>query len=426
MKLLTAIMLLGVMLASLDAAAARAQQPADSEQHAIRVIARPLDSGAYEFALQTRRADGGSWSRFHLPSSRFLPATPKVGTWYTSSAAVLPMAEALRVRARRAADGRVEFATQIFERGTWGTPQSAAGWWIPPWAAPERWFYTAPIVTSRPTAPCREYCDDGWWNDATQGDVHHLYASGASATQLDSRGISPLMYAALYATDAQIMGVLLEVGADVNASGIDGLTALHVAAEAGRPLFVQSLLWWGADATLRNDRGRTAFERAAHICEPLAALQDAFFAGGTDAERLVQAAGCVGGFGYGDTGARLTAMLHSASPGWFRGERVDAETIPDKTVAAWLAAVAPATGPWPVALHIVYAEQGFWRDGCVGSYPPGARCTRSIPPGWRAIIGDGNGNWHWLHEGAGRTFRWPETKPLVPAFSSAPAQSSSR
>ena len=207
------------------------------------------------------------------------------------------------------------------------------------------------------------------------------------------------------------MGVLIEVGADVNATGPAGQTALHIAAGLGRYRFVQALLWWGADPHRLDDRGRTAFDIAAYLCEPYPAERALLFAAGTDDKRLVQATACASEPGLGDHELRVSAMVRAGSRGWYQGARVDVDEIPRPTVKAWLTMIAAASGLNQSELHVVYAEQGKWRDGCIGSYPPGALCTKGIVPGWRAIIGDSDGVWSWLHEGGGRMFRWPEETP---------------
>ena len=60
----------------------------------------------------------------------------------------------------------------------------------------------------------------------------------------------------------EIVALLLEHGADVNARSKDGGTALHAAAFLGRVETVKLLLDKGADTTLRHKMGSTAIDGA--------------------------------------------------------------------------------------------------------------------------------------------------------------------
>ena len=60
----------------------------------------------------------------------------------------------------------------------------------------------------------------------------------------------------------EVVALLLENGADVNAKSRDGGTALHAAAFLGRAETAKLLLEKGADTTLRNNMGGTAIEGA--------------------------------------------------------------------------------------------------------------------------------------------------------------------
>ena len=53
---------------------------------------------------------------------------------------------------------------------------------------------------------------------------------------------------------------LIQAGADVNARGPDGETALMCAAQSGQVQIVRALLQAGADITLKDKNGRTAFD----------------------------------------------------------------------------------------------------------------------------------------------------------------------
>ena len=86
-----------------------------------------------------------------------------------------------------------------------------------------------------------------------------LVAHGLSANQRDYNGLHPLAYAARAdkGSHTDKIGLLLELGADVNATGTHDRTALHYAATAGSIGAVQMLLAAGADRKLTDHEGRT-------------------------------------------------------------------------------------------------------------------------------------------------------------------------
>jgi ankyrin repeat protein len=66
------------------------------------------------------------------------------------------------------------------------------------------------------------------------------------------------LHAALAGRRANVVPVLLDAGADVNARQHGGWTALHAAAANGDRALVELLLSRGADAAIANDAGVTA------------------------------------------------------------------------------------------------------------------------------------------------------------------------
>ena len=59
-----------------------------------------------------------------------------------------------------------------------------------------------------------------------------------------------------------MIGALLAAGAEVNARASYGVTPLHAAAANGTPAVIAALLAAGADASVVDDDGKTAFDHA--------------------------------------------------------------------------------------------------------------------------------------------------------------------
>ena len=97
-----------------------------------------------------------------------------------------------------------------------------------------------------------ELCDD---SDLLRA----LLASGASATAVGQNGFPPLVFTARgdKGEHPEKLALLLEHGADVNAVGRGGRTALHYAAAAGHGRVIDLLLAHGADTSLRDASGKT-------------------------------------------------------------------------------------------------------------------------------------------------------------------------
>ena len=163
-----------MMLAGLGLFGVAAQEP-DAEAE-VRITARRLADGRTEFALQERAAGGSWWGERRFPRSRFVPASPAVGRWLSSSALTIEVsalathsaegAESVEVRivARRLADGRTEFALQERAAGdSWGErrlPRSRffpasppVGLWLSSWPLTVGAAGTAPVASEPPTIP---------------------------------------------------------------------------------------------------------------------------------------------------------------------------------------------------------------------------------------------------------------------------------
>ncbi len=92
--------------------------------------------------------------------------------------------------------------------------------------------------------------------------VKQALTDGADPNAEDPQSGSTMLSIAALMGHTEIVTVLLEHGADVNAKSRDGGTALHAAAFLGRAEATKLLLEKGADTTLRNNMGSTAIDGA--------------------------------------------------------------------------------------------------------------------------------------------------------------------
>jgi ankyrin repeat protein len=100
-----------------------------------------------------------------------------------------------------------------------------------------------------------------------------LLDRGTSATRTGKNGFPPLVYVARgdKGGHADKVELLLKYGAEVNARGPGGRTALHYAAAGGYTAVIQVLLAHGADPDLRDAQGQTALDQARAIYKTAAA-----------------------------------------------------------------------------------------------------------------------------------------------------------
>lgn len=97
------------------------------------------------------------------------------------------------------------------------------------------------------------------------GDVAAMkwaLADGADPNTKDPQSGSTLLATAALMGHTEVVALLLEHGADINAKSRDGGTALHSAAFLGRTETVKLLLEKDADTTLRSNMGGTAIDGA--------------------------------------------------------------------------------------------------------------------------------------------------------------------
>ena len=92
--------------------------------------------------------------------------------------------------------------------------------------------------------------------------VKRALTDGADPNAQDPQSGSTVLSIASLMGHTEVVGLLLEHGADVNAKSRDGGTALHAAAFLGRAETVKLLLENGADTTLRNNMGSIAIDGA--------------------------------------------------------------------------------------------------------------------------------------------------------------------
>ena len=103
-------------------------------------------------------------------------------------------------------------------------------------------------------------CEEG-----TGQDVIEYLKNGANVNANDKDGITPLMYAADYANDPEVITALVNAGAKLNSIDKYGYTPLmHAAQNTENPEIVLELLKAGADAKPKNKDEKTAFDLASN------------------------------------------------------------------------------------------------------------------------------------------------------------------
>lgn len=93
----------------------------------------------------------------------------------------------------------------------------------------------------------------------TAAQVRDILDRGADVNETICDGWTPLMFAAHYGADLEIIRTLVSAGADVNARDAEGMTALMVAStKSPDPEVIQALIDAGADVNAATDDGLTA------------------------------------------------------------------------------------------------------------------------------------------------------------------------
>ena len=87
-----------------------------------------------------------------------------------------------------------------------------------------------------------------------------LAVSGADVHTSSRDGKTPLMYAAWFIKDVDVVKLLLSAGVDLEARSKWGMTPLMYAAKNKNPEIVPALLKAGANAKAKDNKGRTALD----------------------------------------------------------------------------------------------------------------------------------------------------------------------
>lgn len=92
--------------------------------------------------------------------------------------------------------------------------------------------------------------------------VRVLLEHGASPDKADTAGWTPLIHATYFGSSLEMISLLVEKGANVNAQNDRGVTALYLASAGGHETYVKHLLSLGADRALATKSGYTALKVA--------------------------------------------------------------------------------------------------------------------------------------------------------------------
>lgn len=107
------------------------------------------------------------------------------------------------------------------------------------------------------------YCES--WKDNFLAGIY--YKARLHKAQYSLAGYTPLMHAASKG-DIQLMQLLIDLGADVNAQTYLQYRALHAASSGGHTNIVELLIHYKADIDAQDHKGITALSVAMRWCDP--------------------------------------------------------------------------------------------------------------------------------------------------------------
>ena len=143
-----AVLVLAAGVTAISATAGGQQLVAETEALEVRIVARRVESGRVEFAMQ-HVGGSGEWGERMLPARRFFPTSARVGRWLSSSPLSIDTTPAteLRIAARRLESGGIEFGLQRRgSDGEWGERMLPKRRSFPAGAAAGRWLASSPVT----------------------------------------------------------------------------------------------------------------------------------------------------------------------------------------------------------------------------------------------------------------------------------------
>ena len=140
----------------------------------------------------------------------------------------------------------------------------------------------ASLAPTPAQTPCDGWTSRGFWRTADAPAVGECLSLGYSVNARSPfRNETPLHLAAGDSDDPEVISVLVEMGASLEAVSVDGRTPLHFAARRNESLEVlRALLRYEPDVYARNPEGRTPLHFAAlwndnpDVAEELASVTD--------------------------------------------------------------------------------------------------------------------------------------------------------
>ena len=117
---------------------------------------------------------------------------------------------------------------------------------------------------------CAKLCDNDFWANATPDQVSAELRTADVTARTETTGETPLHVAASLVDDPTLLAILLDQGADPNASNAIGWTPLHWAANAvwSNDQVIALLIDRGADVNARDSDGLTPLHYAATNSHP--------------------------------------------------------------------------------------------------------------------------------------------------------------